>query len=225
MTGKLDTDCSAQTVLAWRQFIPLMPEELYDALSANVPYFARYDFGIDTYGCGKIDLDLTDGDRLVAEARRRFCLGEGVAYNDAFVIWHPEDRGIGICRHFMYNVFKIYKDWDIHTIYCSAGLTDGGFTWARHGFKISREEWLRLRPELHSRLWAQSINWAIQAEVARLIDKDDPMGLWFVSDLTDPCGTSTLGKVLLSGLSWEGTFRFGDQSCVDRFNGHVGAKL
>lgn len=223
--GRLDVRFLPHTVVSWRQFIPQLPEELYERLSENLPYSARFDFEIGTDGCGKFKLDLTDGERQVAEAERHFHIGEGVAHNDGFIIYYPEDRGIGICKHFMYNVFKIYKGWGIHTVHCTAGLTDGGYTWARYGFKISADEWKRLQPDLHNKLWGQYMDYDMQDSIARLISLEDPMGLWFVSDLTTPLGTSTVGRVLLSGLNWKGTFDFDDPECIARFNGRVEAEL
>lgn len=110
------------------------------------------------------------------------------------------------------------------------------YTWARYGFKVSLAEWTDLQPQLIARLYNLCLSWKDQEGIRRLIEINDSMGLWFVSDLAglievgesgDFSGprTCSIGRALLEGLNWKGYFEFEDIVCVERFERRVGGTL
>lgn len=221
---------------AWAIYIQTSPQTFYDRLTSALPYDTSVSFNINIDGTGYINIKIKDGLREVAEANRTFSLTMREAHNHAFVIWHPEDRGVGIARAVLRNTFALFKSWGIRRVFCSAGLDDGAYTWARYGFKVPLAEWTDLQPQLVARLYNLRLSWQDQEGIRRLIEIDDPMGLWFVSDLagsvevgeTDGFGgprTYSIGRALLEGLNWKGYFEFEDAACVERFERRVGGIL
>ena len=168
---------------AWASYIQTSPQTFYDGLTAGLPYNTLISFNINFDGTGYITIKVVDGLREVAEANRTFSLTRREATNHAFVIWHPEDRGVGIARAVLRNTFSLFKSWEIRRVLCSAGLEDGAYTWARYGFKVPLAEWTDLQPQLIARLYNLHLSWQDQEGIRRLIEINDPMGLWFVSDL------------------------------------------
>ena len=228
VAGCLQVVQTPEFIHAWHCYVRMFPQELYERLTRGLPYRTIVSFNINLDGTGYIIFKLIDNLEEVAEAHRCFSINKKEADNNAFIIWRPEDRGIGIAKAVLRNTFALYRDWGIKIVRCGAGVKDGAYTWARYGFKVSKIEWADLQLEVTSRLYSLDIPWHLKQEVQRLINLDDPMGLWFISDLAIlvqvddaySCGvprTCSLGRALLEGLHWKGQFEFDDADCMKRF--------
>lgn len=110
---------------AWAIYIQTSPQTFYDRLTASLPYDSLISFNINIDGTDYIRIKVVDGIREVAEADRTFSLTRREATKHAFVIWQPEDRGVGIARAVLKNTFSLFKDWGIKRVLCGAGLDDG----------------------------------------------------------------------------------------------------
>ena len=88
----------------------------------------------------------------------------------------------------------------------NAGLSVGGYAWARFGFILNQSDWNRLRMSFTSG-GRQSVMDRLPANVreqVKMITKiDDPKAIWLLAALRDDDGKS-VGKKLLLGTGWSG---------------------
>lgn len=135
----------------------------------------------------------------------------------------------GIGKNILSNSMKMYDKLGIEKVYLSAGLSVGGYAWAKYGFKPeSRDDLFQLYDEVRSNMYSLNLNPRIYSLVTGLLNCDDPKTVWTLSDLQMPVTKidgeqTTLGKALLMGTYWNGAFDLKDRESRERFEQYVGS--
>ena len=135
----------------------------------------------------------------------------------------------GIGKSILSNSVKMYDKLGIGKVYLSAGLSVGGYAWAKYGFKPeNRDDLFRLYDEVRSNMYSLNLNPRIYSLVTGLLNCDDPKTVWTLSDLQMPVTKfdgeqTTLGKALLMGTSWNGELDLKDRESRERFEQYVGS--
>jgi hypothetical protein len=116
-----------------------------------------------------------------------------------------------------------YRELEIRRITIHAGLSGGGYAWARFGFRPTESEWRSLRDELRTR--ANRLDRALSEEARRIVglalSDDSPEAIWEIADLDEVIEGKKLGRTLLEGTGWEGFLNLEDRDSMDRFNAYV----
>jgi len=150
-------------------------------------------------------------------------------YNNYFSLSNHV-RGGGIAKWMLKNQYDIYRQMGINHGEVFAALDWGGYVWSKFGFIPERADWRHVQIQATSRLrdllQDGQIDAATNSAVQRLLLARDPMTLWQISDLTMPVLSrsgerSTLGKELLKGQYWHGTFDLNSNLQMDRFDAYT----
>jgi GNAT superfamily N-acetyltransferase len=213
---RLITDRTQETANGWSSHIPQMPDELHGLLTAGFPYQSYVELAINETGQGRLLFQIKDGAEDIGVAERTFDIPARIADNSYFTIYQEEYRGRGIAKRLIRNTFSVYQSWGIEQVRVRAALDNGGYVWAKYGFKVSEEEWENLRPTLLNNLWSLYLP-NDQVDLATgIIHSDDPNALWDLSDLTYRVDGTKLSRRLLEGTAWSGIFDFNDAECIKR---------
>ncbi len=149
----------------------------------------------------------------------RIC-GDTMTFRTARVAF----RGGNVAAAVTKNILKVVTAFGVTSASVQAGQTVGPYLWARAGFKPDNVKWqYYLRNNISSRFenllpkHRDTISAASTTAIRRAVCSDDPRALWTVVDVRDRIGIDTLGALLTSGLSWDGTCDFKDPLCAARF--------
>lgn len=152
---------------------------------------------------------------------------DGPVVEHAYFSLSPEFQDAGLARTILSNSVKLYQKLGIDRVTLQAGLSVGGYAWAKYGFKPDSEEsWDQLRDEVRWSLDQLELPRCTQRAVERLLRSDDPKSVWALSDLgimvKDLNGEQTkLGKALLMGTGWYGELDLKDEESMNRFHQYV----
>ena len=154
--------------------------------------------------------------------------GEAYVHHDLFTL-RKECQGAHVAKTLLARSLPFYESCGFHKVELFAALQVGGYAWARYGFTPRDEcEMTRLAGVVHSRLERLPLGEDVKAGVFRLLENPDPRTLWALSDLELPVKvdgkSTTLGKALLLGVSWDGVLNLQDPEARDRFNRYVSEK-
>lgn len=124
-------------------------------------------------------------------------------------------QGKGITKKVMLDSMALYERIGVKRISIHAGLSQGGYVWAKYGFVPSESAWNRISFELSERansLYGDNVPEGLKASLAR----SDPKSLWDVADHPE-------GKKLLQGTGWMGTLSLDDIEAMSRYK-HYGRR-
>ena len=145
---------------------------------------------------------------------RKVFVQEGMVYNELFDL--PDRfQGKGLAKKVLAKQFKSYRlSTGIEQVDVTAGLTAGGYTWARFGFLPSQKDWQKLL------IAAMDDNIESISKLATHLTRSQvgPEGLWSIADHPE-------GRRFLAGRGWAGVFDFNNPDQVARFEAYVGVDL
>ena len=131
----------------------------------------------------------------------------------------------GIGRAVLGNMMAVYQRAGVTAIKIYAGLTVGGYAWAKYGFTPTQKSWDSLRSDMKT-------PWAHDEKVSAVLANSDPKGIWKIADSKTPTeerptsnGKNTVGKLALMGRDWRGELRLDDKSAMSRFNKYLGDEV
>ncbi len=136
----------------------------------------------------------------------------------------PEFQDKNLAKELLSRSVEVYDQIGIEKVTLTAGLTVGGYAWAKYGFKPdSPEETWELWDQVQSNLEDLSLSARTRNLVSGLLRSDDPKTVWTLSDLgqqvEDEYGEeTTLGKALLMGTAWCGELDLTDSESRQRFD-------
>lgn len=172
------------------------------------------------------------GQGRVGKIERTLILNEGRAYHNYFEL-EPHVQGGGIAKSLMRNQFDIYQQLGINRVDLSANIDVGGYSWAKYGFVPVIQGpggWYSLQRDLMERLRYLRSPGRDMAE--KMIAVSDPTIIWAIADLKHSAQnirygqrnaeTVPLGKALLLGQDWRGTFDLTNAEQMEKFNAYVG---
>jgi GNAT superfamily N-acetyltransferase len=150
----------------------------------------------------------------------------------------PQFRNQGIGNDIIRHNMDWYRANGVDNVNVLAASQDGGYHWARTGFVPTKEGfagWDAVRKRVGNDLESLHATYGLgdegyQAAKSILADPD-PRAIWRLADLQHPVGTGSysggqarppvpLGKRLLSGERWDGTFDVTDPDTMDRFDAY-----
>lgn len=149
-------------------------------------------------------------------------------HNDLFKL-NKEVRGQGYAKRMLGSQIAQWKKMGATGVYVDASLDNGGYTWAKFGFKPVNDGWKQyVRGNLkymmeHGDLPFKEID-ATEKMLAA------PNALWMISDLHKMVKKAMsddeipLGKRLLNGSDWSGRLDFADHDSMDRFDRYTQKK-
>lgn len=171
------------------------------------------------------------GQGMVGKIERTIIPGENRVYHN-YLELEPIAQGGGVAKSLMRNQFDIYRQLGITRVDLSANIDVGGYSWAKYGFLPTTSGpggWYSLQRDLMERLrYLQSPG---KAAAERLIQISDPSVIWNIADLREPAQNIRyglrnaekvpLGKALLLGQDWRGTFDLNNAEQMEKFNAYV----
>jgi predicted ABC-type ATPase len=162
------------------------------------------------------------------EFARRFSLKDGkVVVGHDLLTATSAMRGTGIVPRFFRNSMDFYRSIGVETIEIDAALSAGGYAWARYGFVPKPWDWKNLQGVVGRRIDALAKDVAISEAKARtirdILESKDPKAIWKIADLREvPKGDyRPLGRVLLQGTAWAGSFNLFDALAMNRLRRYL----
>jgi hypothetical protein len=141
------------------------------------------------------------------------------------------DRSVqasGIAKDLLANSIAMYQQLGISRVTLFAALEVGGYAWAKYGFRPDgRRETRQLYRQVAERLSGlQGVPSGARTVLRRLVENEDPKGIWAISDLNGlkvrQGGREVpLGKALLLGTTWRGVLDLQDPQARARFEQYV----
>lgn len=184
-------------------------------LNSNVTKILK-DVGIDIPWSSKIK---TDGKRLYIDVglyltiERAFDESTKTMKHELFDI-DKEYQGKGISKAIHRALIPLYEKLGVEKITVFAALENGGYTWARYGFRVSKDEAKTLRSEARSH----------KADIDKVV-KDyfdaHPHATRFPMNIL---ASKPWAKEALSGATWVGSINLKDKQEKDDFYNYVGYK-
>lgn len=151
----------------------------------------------------------------------------GPTVEHSYLKFEPEFQDAGLAKEILSRSMRLYERLGMERVTLTAGLSVGGYAWAKYGFKPDSSESLsQLYDEVGWNLEQLDLAPRTHNIVERLMRSDDPKTIWTISDL-DQLVTSfdgekmKLGKALLLGTSWSGELDMTDEESRQRFDQYV----
>lgn len=173
-----------------------------------------------------VDWKIIKDGREIGEMRRQWSPDGAIVFHDNIEIV-PEWRGVGLGPALTGNMFAHYRQSGVEEVRLHAAREQGGYVWARAGFKPTPGEALALRHGLQFVLDRKIANASLRAKAQPLIDglASDPRNLWKIADLPDKVvwggEEMSLGKALLVNMQWHGRIRLDDREAMARLDAWV----
>jgi hypothetical protein len=113
----------------------------------------------------------------------------------------------------------------LKSIGVSAGMSGGGYAWAKFGFVPSQMGWNDVRSELGQKADRDlTLTPDMRAQIKVIAGMENPKAMWVLASLKDSTGAS-IGKRYLRGQSWGGKLDLNSKeeySIVRNYVGRVG---
>ena len=217
-----------QSVRLWRRrFGAITPQQLVAIMRRDMPPGLRMTINFrddgDVDWTSKIERRLSHGRRVdVLDADRTIKPATSDVTHDRLMI-DDKAQGKGLGRIFLANSMDVYKALGLKKINVWAASTAGGYVWARFGFVPLQADWDELRADLqiHLRGMEQQIPADQLDVVKRILKSRTPKTIWLLADLRHKVDGKPLGRELLAGRRWNGTFDLTDPGATARFDAYV----
>lgn len=114
-------------------------------------------------------------------------------------------QGKDVGKQVFGNQLDLYDHLGIKKVSVSAGLSVGGYAWARYGFVPSQSSWDRIRESAKTQAYRFPAD--VAARIRVVADNPDPRSVWVLAAMKDKGLESghTVGQSLLLGKHWDGT--------------------
>lgn len=148
---------------------------------------------------------------------------------------HEDWQGKDLAKMLLREQVLIYQQIGIERIHVHAGLSGGGYTWARFAFEPTPSDWSYLASSMQSRLRtvAGQLPPELVRDVTALFHSRDPRTLWVIAQINTPIDKTkaggqvfgtTLGKHLLRSRSWDGNLNLNDAQQMQVFWDYVNTR-
>ena len=150
-----------------------------------------------------------------------------VAYHN-LLNFREQFQGHGLAKSILRNNFDLYGELGIDKVDLTAAITVGGYAWARYGWQLKPDDVKsgRLDKQVAKRLETLDLKAKDRKVVDAILASQDPKKVWALSDLQTPVTKdgkeTTLGKALLLGTNWSGTFDMHDPASTERLERYLG---
>jgi hypothetical protein len=159
----------------------------------------------------------TDGTRI----RRTFARPVDGNLEVQHTRFEAGETGGGSGKQLFRTSMGVYMSLGVHAVRVEAGLTVGGYAWARYGYKP--DDWCKLRHELKVKLdtlhQSKPLTPSQLCITRSLLDDTNPYALWKLADAS--AGGRKIGKELLLGTNWFGTISLSDAKCMYRLKTYL----
>ena len=136
--------------------------------------------------------------------------GKPYVYLDLFEL-EKDQQGQGFAKKFLESAFRAFRESGIEEVQLYAGLTTGGYAWARYGFECDADDLDGVQNEAQGNLDELDVPKKVRKEVEKLLDSDDPRVLWEVADTRTKVKKDgrevPLGSAILRGTDWDGRLK------------------
>jgi hypothetical protein len=122
-------------------------------------------------------------------------------------------QGQGLSKKLMVDSMSMYEKMGVDEIHLHAGLSQGGYVWAKYGFVPSETEWKDLASQLKMRAFSLH-GGKIPEGLKSILQSDDARSIWALSDHPD-------GKALLQGTHWTGKLSLENKEAMARYNAYA----
>ncbi|MCA9779646.1 MAG: hypothetical protein KC800_23120, partial [Candidatus Eremiobacteraeota bacterium] len=154
--------------------------------------------------------------------------GKTHAYHDLLSL-KDSFQGRDTAKTVLRNNFRLYDELGMDHVDLTAAITVGGYAWARYGWQLKDSDWNHenINKQLEKRLKELDLKPSTRKTLRKLLKSNDPKKLWTVSDMRQTVikdgKETTLGKALLLGTNWQGTFDLKDADSRRRLEHYIGA--
>ena len=198
---------SSHDIAKFRQDFQMSPKDLKDLILKGLPEEYTRDARLTISSSG-LDNWSVDTHTNAFDQSRSFTLGENPSvYHSSWSV-NSEYYGKGIAKQVFDNQMDLYDHLGIKQVKVSAGLTVGGYAWARFGFTPDSDGWRSMGRETLRR--AENLPANVKEQVKLITKIDDPKAIWLLAALKDDSGIS-IGKKLLLNRSWGGSINMNDR--------------
>lgn len=172
-----------------------------------------------------------NSNQIIGGFSERLTFDTGIVDLTLFALEAPA-QGANIAKSIMASQVASFQKMGMKEIQLDANIDVGGYAWAKYGCVPLLGGWSNIKGQIRSNLNEMEQSGQIGPNAAEKIDgliggtfeKNNPKGIWAVSDLTTPVEGVPLGKRLLLGTSWSGKLDLTDTQSMKRFNAYVGKK-
>lgn len=140
---------------------------------------------------------------------------------------HEKDQGASIVKKYMRELISVARDMGLPSVTLTAGLSVGGYAWAKYGFVPTAVSWSELVKDIGARIAKENLLDGLSEKTVSLIKKllksTDPTDIFLLSDLVEKTKSGMpVGKALLLGTTWSGGLNLDDQFAMARFLAYLG---
>ena len=148
-----------------------------------------------------------------------------VAYHN-LLSFGKDFQGKGLAKSILRANFDLYDRLAIDKVDLTAAITVGGYAWARYGWQLKDNSPESLATQVRERMESLTLKPAQTKAVNAILKAGGPKMNWALSDLRQPTEKdgkeTTLGKALLLGTHWSGTFDMHDKASRTRLSRYLG---
>jgi GNAT superfamily N-acetyltransferase len=223
---------------AWRGSVPLEPGRFFQSLIGNSGLtVGQTEVGLETQGADLCSVDYTLGFDCPKSGEEVGQMSRQITFpkDSAPEVYHayfrlaPELQSQGLGKSLLAQSVELYDQIGVESVSVDAGLSVGGYAWAKYGFKPdSPAEAKRLFDQVRDRLDEASVPNRTRRLVQNLLKDNKPEAIWALSDLAQPVEhrgeTTSLGKALLMGTGWYGQLELQNPAARSRFDSYVSGK-
>jgi hypothetical protein len=159
---------------------------------------------------------LDDNGRFLGHLDRQMKFGERdkYAYSSLFNIQDPQDQGRGWGKRILAGNVAVYKSLGLSKVKVSAGLSQGGYAWARFGYLPDQTGWNYLRRSLLTSGRYGNASDQEKQQIIKILNTEDRHAMWALAD-------HKYGHALLAGQGWSGTLDLNNALQMARFNAYT----
>ena len=218
---------------SWNRHIKLHPSTFVDTLKRDLPLRTEITAWMQSRGTGLYSVAFKDNLGTVAKAIRSLDVETKVAHHIFMKNWKRGQR-LALAVFLNRNAFDLYDRIGIEEVTINAGLEDGGYTWARRGWRpINQKEWEAVQGQAERRwhLVRERTKSTSRSYVEKLLRSDDIEDIGTLARLDEPVGTTpqgdpiTLGRYILKEVRWMGVLHLKDKDQRAIFDRYVKRRL
>lgn len=209
--------------------------ELASKIVTRIPGDLQVTWKVATVYGGKpaLQMQVKRGDRLNIETTFQRESDGSLTVNHDKVELPKEAQGKGLAKDLMEDAFQTYQRMGAKRVDLYANLDQGGYAWAKFGFKSTNPGRMASRLDAILRHGEQktvaehmpALTPAQRSELIALVDKhkNDPKLPWHIAGTVLPDG-QPVGKVLLNLSGWDATLKLDDAEAMDRLHRYATKK-
>lgn len=229
----------------------LSPNQVQDILTDRLTDYADLTLWSHANGHLYWSMRLEDGDGVCVDAARRVDLRTGVAVHDLMLKSGKMQIKRTLTKFWSgalnLNAVTLYGHLGVGKVIVHAGLSLGGYVWARRGFcPLNEREWRRVKAFVNRRyaIIQSEMSKDDRAELRAILDDDDRMSVHRIARLSSPIRPtldakrrgrrnaragddtpSSAGFVLLAHSNWIGLLDLDNAAQMKRFRSEANKQI